>query len=90
MILPVAMYWCETLSLTLSVEYKLTVFEKYRVRWRGRKWRETGEDYILRNFLTSRFTIYYRGNQTKKDEIGGTCSKYGIDEKCILCFDRKT
>jgi hypothetical protein len=33
---------------------------------------------------------YYSGDQIKKNEMGGACSTYGGDEKCILGFDVET
>jgi len=32
------------------------------------------------------FTKYYCGDQIKEDEMGGTCSNHGGDEKCIRFF----
>jgi hypothetical protein len=58
---------------------------------RGRKWRENGEDCIIRSFITTlRFANYYEGDKIKKGEMGGQCSMHGIDEKCIQNFRRKT
>jgi hypothetical protein len=56
----------------------------------GRKWRGFGEDCIIRIFINVRFTIYYYGVQTKEDEMGGTCSTHGRDEKYIQNFNMKT
>jgi hypothetical protein len=47
---------------------------------RGRKWREAGEDCIMRSFITS--PNIFKGNQIMEDVIGGSCSTYGRDEKC--------
>jgi hypothetical protein len=35
----------------------------------------------LHNFVS--FVKYYYGDQIKGDEMGGACSTYGRDEKCI-------
>jgi hypothetical protein len=54
-ILPVVLYGCETLSLTLRVEHWLRVFEKKvlrRIPGPKRKCQEAGEDCIMRNFIT--------------------------------------
>jgi hypothetical protein len=55
-ILPVVLYGYETWSVTLREEHRLRVFEKRVLReyldLRGRKWQETGEDRIMRNFIT--------------------------------------
>jgi hypothetical protein len=43
-------------SLTLREEHRLRVFERRVLRGifvpKGRKWRETGEDCIMRSFIT--------------------------------------
>jgi hypothetical protein len=50
------LYKCETSSVTLKEEYGLIVFENRVLRQhivlRGRKWREAGEDCIMRSFIT--------------------------------------
>jgi hypothetical protein len=50
------MYGCETWSLTLRNKHTLRVLRTGRwgeyLDLRGRKWREAGEDYIMRNFIT--------------------------------------
>jgi hypothetical protein len=44
---------------------------------RGRKCQETGEDCIMRSFITCvPFTKYYMGNEIK-DKLGRTCSMQG-------------
>jgi hypothetical protein len=58
---------------------------------RERKWREAGEDYIMRSFISYKLiTRYYSGDDMKEDEIGGTCSTHGRDLKCIQYYGRKT
>jgi hypothetical protein len=77
-ILPVILYGCETWSPT--------VFEN-RALWRifglsGRKWRETGEDCIMRKFIT--YTLHQNIIRViKSTRRGGTCSTDGRDEKYI-------
>jgi len=48
---------CETWSLTLKEEHRLMVFEDRALREyldpRGSKWREAGEDCIMRSFIHS-------------------------------------
>jgi hypothetical protein len=44
---------------------------------RGRKWRETGEDCIMRSFITCTL----QGDQMKVHEMGVTCSTHGRNEK---------
>jgi hypothetical protein len=48
-ILPVAPYGCETLSLTLREEHRLRVFEKRMLRIFGPKWEEDGSWRKLHN-----------------------------------------
>jgi hypothetical protein len=51
---------------------------------RGRKWWETGEDYIVRSFITCTIhQILLCYNQIKEDEIGRACN--GIIEKKTAC-----
>jgi hypothetical protein len=33
---------------------------------------------------------YYSGNQIQKNEMGGACSTYGGEERCIQCFGGET
>jgi len=33
---------------------------------------------------------YYAGDKIKKNEIGGTCDRYGGEENCIQSFDGET
>jgi hypothetical protein len=35
-------------------------------------------------------TKYYSGDQIKKNEVGGACSTYGGEEKCIKDFGVET
>jgi hypothetical protein len=48
---------------------------------KGRKWQVDGEDCIMRSFSTC--SLQQVDDQIKEDEMGGTCSTYSIDEKCI-------
>jgi hypothetical protein len=58
-ILPVVLYGCETWSVTIKEELRLRVFENRVLRRtfapEGRNNFETGEDYIMRNFITFTF-----------------------------------
>jgi hypothetical protein len=55
-ILLVVLYGCETWSLTLRKGHRLRVSENSALREifrkRGRKWRETREECIMRSFIT--------------------------------------
>jgi hypothetical protein len=68
--------------------YRLGVFENRVLRgifgFKRRKWREVGEDCIMRSLNKCCY-----GDQIK-DEMGGTCSMPGRDEKCIQNFGRNT
>jgi hypothetical protein len=35
-------------------------------------------------------TLYYSGDQTKQNEVGGACSTYGTGERCIQDFGGET
>jgi hypothetical protein len=38
---------------------------------------------MMRNLISFLFIKYYYGEQIKKGEMGGTCSTYVKDEKCM-------
>jgi len=48
-----------------------------------RKWRETGEDCIMRSFITCTLQI-------KENEVGGAGSTQGRDDKCTQNFSWNT
>jgi hypothetical protein len=61
-ILPVVLNGCEIWSLTLRKELKNNVLR--RIFGPKRKWREAGEDYIMRSFVTCMLhQILGRSNQ---------------------------
>jgi hypothetical protein len=85
--LPVVLYGCETWSLILREECGLSVFEnrvlrrifglkkdKVTVEWRKLHNEELNELYS---------TKYCSGDQLEKNEMGGTCRKYGGEQRCI-------
>ena len=45
------------------------------------------EDYIMRSVLLNK---YYLGDKIKKNEMGGTCTKYGGEVRCIQSFGGET
>jgi len=93
-ILPVVLYGCGTWSLTLREERRLRLFENRVLRrifgpkqdeiigdWR-KLHNEERNDVLL--------TKYYSGDQIDKNEIGGTRSKYGGEERCMWDFGGET
>jgi hypothetical protein len=53
-LLPIVLYGCGTWSVTLKEECRLGVFEKRVLRildLRDRKWQDSEEKYIMRNFI---------------------------------------
>jgi hypothetical protein len=56
----------------------------------GRKWWENGEDFIMRSLIIFRSHRILLGGKIKENEIGGTCSMRGRNEKCVQNFGRKT
>jgi hypothetical protein len=81
------MYGSETLSLTLREEHGLRVFENRVLRrileLRGTKLQETEEDCIVRSFKTCTLHQTLLEDQIREDEMGGECTMYGRDDKCI-------
>jgi hypothetical protein len=90
----VVLYGCQTWSLTLKAECRLRVFEN-RVRRRifGPKRDEVTGRWIRLNRGAScslHLTRCYSDYQIKKNEMGGECSTYGRQERCIQGFDGET
>jgi hypothetical protein len=44
----------------------------------------------MRNLMTCTAHQILFGDQVKKNEMGGACSKYGVEERCIHDFDGET
>ena len=94
-ILPLVLYGCETWSLTMREERRMRVFEN-RVLRRilGPKRDEvTGEWRKLHNEELN--VLYCSPNivrviKIEKNEIGGACSAYGVEEKRIQNFGGET
>ena len=94
-ILRVILYGCDTLSLTLREERRLRVFENRVPRrlFESKRDEETAE-WIKHHTeglydLYVLLTKYYSGDQTEKNEMGGACSTYGGNERCIRGFSRE-
>ena len=86
-ILPTLLHVCETWSLTLKEESRLSVFE-IRVLRRifGRKRDEVRGGCTCSVHLTK----YYSGDQIKKSDKGRTCSTYVEEVRCIQGFSGET
>jgi len=48
------------------------------------------EDYIMRSLMISTPKKYYSSYQIEKYEMGGACTTYGGETKCIQGSGRKT
>jgi hypothetical protein len=94
-ILPVVLYGCETWSLTLREEGRLRVFENRVLRtifgpnrdevtreWRKPHNEELNDLYSLPNIVP----VIKNG----KNAVGGACSAYGGEERCIKGFGGET
>ena len=47
----------------------------------------SGENYIMRSLM---ITQYCSGDQIEKNEVGGACSTYGGEDRCIQAFGGET
>jgi hypothetical protein len=45
---------------------------------------------IIVNIIIVIITKYFSGDQIKKNEMGGACSTYGWEERCIQGFGGET
>ena len=95
-ILPVVLYGCETLPLTLREERRLRVFEN-RVLRRvfGPKRDEVtgnGENYIMRSLVIVLLTeyTYCAGGKIEKNEMGRACGAFGGGERDAQGSDGET
>jgi hypothetical protein len=75
-------------SLTLKEEHRLKAFENrvLSIIFGPNVEKVTGE--WRRPYITR--SIKYSGAQSKKKVMGGTCDKYGRQERCIQGFDEET
>jgi hypothetical protein len=80
-ILPVVFYGCETWSLALREEHKLSVFENRVLRriFRPKRDEVTGEWRKLHN----------EASQVKANEVGRACGTHGRGEKNVQGFGGK-
>jgi hypothetical protein len=56
---------------------------------RRKKWREAGEDCIMRSFITCKLELMLLKDQIKEDEMGGAYGTYEREVKCIRYFGWK-
>jgi len=90
MILRIALYACETLSLTLREECRLSVFDNRVLRKMYEPKRElkgTAHSTALR---TVHFSRNYCGGQTRKNEVFGASGTYGEEGRCLESFGGET
>ena len=85
----VVLYGCETWSLTLREERRLRMFENRVLRriFGPKREEVTGEWRRLHN--EELYGLYCSSNiigVIKKNEMGGACSTYGRQERCIQGF----
>jgi hypothetical protein len=89
-ILRIALYACETWSLTLREERRLSVFDDRVLRKmfepkRGLK--GTAYSTALR---TVHLTRNYCGGQTRKNKVFGSCGTYGEEARCVEGYGDET
>jgi hypothetical protein len=89
MIIPVALYGCETWSLTLWEEHRLRVFGNRVLREIfGPKREEVAGEcreihyQKIHNFILKQILLGY----SKRDDVSGTCRTDGRHEKCVRNF----
>jgi len=75
-ILPIVLYGCEILSLTLREERRLRVFEN-RVLRRVFGPKRDGVTEQWRKLHNEELTQYCAGGKIEKNEMGGACGAYG-------------
>ena len=56
----------------------------------GPKMQVGTRDCITRNFMIGTPQKYYSGDQIKRNEMGGACSTYGRQQRCIRGFGGET
>jgi hypothetical protein len=81
--------WVWNLVSHTKGKTKIEEFWGENLNPRGRKWREAGEDYIMRSFITCTLRHTWLGWSNQGAEVHGTCSTHGRDEKCIQNFGRE-
>ena len=83
-ILPIVFYGCETWSVTLREEHMLRLLFWWRYSGLRRTMQQgNGEDYIMRGSVICIPHQILFGWFTQEGEMGGACSTYGREERCI-------
>jgi hypothetical protein len=93
--MPIVLCGFEARALTLREEHGLRVFENRvlrRIFGRTRDevtgdWRRLHNEELLCSVL---LTKYYSCDQIKRNEMGGACSAYGRQERCVQGFGGET
>jgi hypothetical protein len=90
--LPLVLYGCESWSLALREEHRLRTFENRVLRRIFRPKREEVERRWRRLHNEELHNLYGSPNiirVIKEDEMDGSCSTDGRDEKCVQYFGLK-
>jgi hypothetical protein len=89
-IIPVALYGCETWSLTLREEHRLRVFENRVLKRIPKRDEVTGEWRKFHNEeLHNLYSFPDIFRQVKAYEVGGACGTHGRGEKSVQGFGGK-
>ena len=81
--MPVVLYECETLSLTLREELRLRVFEEDIWAQEGLGNRRIEKTTLRGALCCVLLTKYYTSNQIKNNEMGGARSTHERQKSCI-------
>jgi hypothetical protein len=90
MILRIALHACETWSVTLNEERRLSVFDKRVLRKMFVSKREREGTACSTASRTLHLTRNYCGGQTRKSEVVGACGTCGEEERCVEGFGGET
>jgi hypothetical protein len=51
---------------------------------------ESGENYVMKSLMICIAHQYCSGNQIEMIEMGGACSAFGEEQRCMHCFAGET